>query len=192
MEECPVCDDSFNTEHGMMTHKSMVHGRPTKECEICGEVFDYQPKREKTVRYCSSDCQYKSMVKDRILVSCDNCGDSTEKYPSKIERCNNFFCSTQCRHNYFRGNNHPRYTGYTSDNFYGVEWSDWRNRILDKYEVCQKCGKSGNQIHHIIPVNQFKEVTEAHFEENLTRLCASCHMIVENNWSISKQKEELL
>lgn len=189
--KCEVCKDIFDTKHGMLTHKSMKHGKPTKECKVCGDTFTHQPARN-NAKYCSEDCQYKSLEVDKVSVDCDNCEEIVMKYPREIDKYEKLFCSTDCRHNYFTKENHPRYTGYTSENFYGVSWDSWRNKILDKYNNCQRCGENAEQVHHIKPVNEFTQVQDAHYEDNLTLLCASCHMIVENNWNIERQKNKLL
>lgn len=86
----------------------------TCQCQICHKFFDVQPKtlRSKTKqgrknpgRFCSRAC-YGKFIRNRISVTCDNCGLVFAKHPSKLMPHN--FCSQSCAATY---NNTHKTTG---------------------------------------------------------------------------------
>jgi 5-methylcytosine-specific restriction endonuclease McrA len=74
--------------------------------------------------------------------------------------------------------------------YYGSAWDEKRKQVLkrDNYE-CQNCGVDEDthkkrrgfslHVHHIVPLREFDDVTEANRLENLVSVCASCHNEVE-------------
>jgi 5-methylcytosine-specific restriction endonuclease McrA len=81
------------------------------------------------------------------------------------------------------GKNNPNWRGGYSRR-YGSGWNLARERIIDRDGVCQACHHDGSEarleVHHIIPVRQFRQadnatLEEAHQPENLVLLCRTCH-----------------
>ncbi|MGD9938624.1 MAG: HNH endonuclease [Clostridia bacterium] len=58
---------------------------------------------------------------------------------------------------------------------YGSGWRQARDRQLQAFPKCQRCGAPAVAVHHILPVLQ----GGTHASDNLVSLCDSCHMIVE-------------
>lgn len=194
---CEECSDSFSSEHALNTHISMVHGKPEKICVTCGNSFKVQPCRVENAKYCSKECQYKSLEVDRLSTNCDNCNNHLERRKLEIDKRENIFCDVECRVEYFKGENHPRWDdGYYNLDLgdYGPKWEDYRESIISRDGVCQLCKNNpeNKQVHHIIPVKEFSTIENAHQLDNLVLLCPSCHMTVEHNWSVDKQKEKFI
>ena len=58
------------------------------------------------------------------------------------------------------------------------EWRKIRLNILERdNDICQYCGETGCEVHHIIPY-RFSKSDE---EKNLITVCRPCHVEVENN-----------
>jgi len=92
--ECPTCSkDDFESESGMKTHHSVVHGESIAGvecvCEECGNVFrgtKYNPSK-----YCSRECYYESLKLERG--DCKWCGLEI----AQERRHGVKFCSQKCR-----------------------------------------------------------------------------------------------
>jgi len=61
----------------------------------------------------------------------------------------------------------------------GQAWTNLRKRWLMAQPSCQRCGKPGDHVHHIVPrciaPLRTMDVT------NLMTLCVDCHRIVHND-----------
>lgn len=95
MPDCSDCDKSFDSTHGLKTHRSMMHGRPTVTCEECGDSFEVKPANKDSAKFCSSDCKYSSFEVDRIDKVCQQCDESYTVLPSQSQRSK--FCSKECQ-----------------------------------------------------------------------------------------------
>lgn len=70
----------------------------TKHCKICGKEFKVPVWRALTAKYCSKECQSKSLKAESNLV-CPACGKTFHRKPSHINRfkgLQGFFCSKEC------------------------------------------------------------------------------------------------
>ena len=73
----------------------------------------------------------------------------------------------------------PSKHGPRVDAFYhGKAWKRMRQRIIDERAgLCEKCGKKGTEVHHIIELND-ENVTDPSIAlnpKNLMLLCRACH-----------------
>jgi len=72
----------------------------------------------------------------------------------------------------------PDSTGY-----YGQNWHNIREQIIERDEVCQICDHDGSDnrmdVHHIEPLHTFNSPNEANKLDNLVLLCWPCHKEVE-------------
>ena len=83
------------------------------------------------------------------------------------------------------GENHPNWLGGHIDSR-GPNWQEQRQKALERDGYsCQKCGETDGRldVHHIIPYRYFDDYITANELDNLTTLCHSCHMHVENNFT---------
>lgn len=95
METCPECEKSFNSEHGLSTHYSMVHDKPEVECNECGSIFKTSITKEEDRKFCSREC-YQKNESSRKSVDCYNCGKTFEVLSSRYENTKKQFCSSEC------------------------------------------------------------------------------------------------
>jgi len=95
MPVCSTCEKPFDSEHGLKTHRSMMHGRPTVACQECGESFEVKPANKEKSKFCSAECKYKSFEVDRVDKVCEQCGDNYKVLPSQSDRSK--FCSKECQ-----------------------------------------------------------------------------------------------
>lgn len=71
-------------------------------CGDCGDDMTIKRYRyeQSENNYCSDECQWNSMRKEKVTIECENCEKEKEKYPSHAERVNKNFCSEKCRIEY--------------------------------------------------------------------------------------------
>lgn len=114
----------------------------------------------------------KATRSPKVVLTCEMCGASFQRYPSQIKRPNQGrFCSHSCARssphvNRPRGETHP---GWLDGN------SSYRQRALEHYGAyCSECGYDKHlsllDVHH----KDFKRTD--HRLANLVVLCIRCHM----------------
>jgi len=126
-----------------------------------------------------------------MIAECANCGREIERFESEIFEDN--VCSDSC----FKEVHSEKMSGKRNPNWkegrrpdYGYAWSQIREQvILRDNERCQVCGlcreKSENildrdlTVHHIEPLREFSDVSDAHENDNLVTVCQRCHPKVE-------------
>jgi len=101
--QCPTCQrDDFASEHGVKLHHAKIHGESLstdeKECEFCGDTFEYYPDNSHTPRFCCYGCRDSYMAEERSgstdTFVCEVCEEEAEVpswYTSKRR-----FCSISC------------------------------------------------------------------------------------------------
>lgn len=100
MSVCPWdgCDYE-SSDLGVKQHHKRTHGESlstvTAMCEFCGEEYERQQSNKGGGSYCSQEC-YKKDDRERVLVTCAECGSDVEKWPSEVSDTENF-CSRQCK-----------------------------------------------------------------------------------------------
>ena len=127
--ECPSCDETFDTKRGVKIHHARTHGESlvfeVVKCDECGSEFEKRSAKmsgyEQT--FCSAECQHKS-YNQKEPVSCDNCGKTLRRSPSKINENN--FCSVGCRGEWM------------SQNATGKKSPNWKGGEVES--VCKRCG----------------------------------------------------
>ncbi len=81
------------------------------------------------------------------------------------------------------GAQNPQWKGGVSDS-YGPGWTKARERVRERDEVCQHCGREGDDrqfdVHNILPFRLFDQADDtstekAHEPGNLVLLCRPCH-----------------
>lgn len=201
--ECPTCGRTdFKSDRGMKSHHAKIHGESiagfTYPCEECGSDVKYKQRREGCEHFCSKECESDYREKNGRLIGvdgedhpsakgevieCDICGVEFYCKASQLERRR--FCSQSClaKHNSNRtGRDHHRWKeGAGRENYAGVWWANRKQALeRDDYE-CQICGRGEEElgrnpdVHHIIPVHEFDELSEMHAVENLITLCRQHH-----------------
>jgi len=114
-----------------------------------------------------------------VRLDCDYCGDEMVVSRSRHERGEHTFCSRDCCDNhkseYWIGDNNPLYKGGPIN--YGQGWHRAREERLEHdSHTCQDCGSDSDlEVHHIRPVRQFDNPSDAHYLDNLITLCKDCH-----------------
>lgn len=126
-----------------------------KKCKICGTTFVVPHWRKNTAKYCSVNCQRKSLHGEQN-VTCTNCGKSFHMKPYRQKRSNRnvgYFCSKKCFNEYkkvwFVGANNHQYglRGKLNSSFKGDVIAT-KNNHLNEAEVyaphridANKCGR---------------------------------------------------
>lgn len=173
---CKICNKTFTIN----TSKIQVDGnycsskcrkkRKLHKCEICNN--DFRSDRSST-RFCSEKCRLVGINQNTISTICNCCEVEFERPTYTFAEGKRYFCSKKCAQRQFARENPARY---------GSNWSRIRERKVKKDDyTCSKCGEQnfepyGLNVHHIIPIEVFENVNEAHYEENLETMCFKCHM----------------
>lgn len=171
-------------------------GRETTCCDSCGSEFRYYPSNKEGV-YCSNCVQEaKGLLPDnpsekgkRIQTECLYCDKKMIVRPSRENsRSRGTFCDMDCYGDWLSenvvGKDHHQWEG-GSINYTGKWWRVRRKALKRDGRTCQNCGKHESElgttpdVHHIIRVRDYDDPQEAHFLNNVTTLCRSCHRNVE-------------
>lgn len=94
--DCPEsdCGRTFDTEHGMKTHRGHAHpesARKTAVCKHCDEEFE--PGYGSTGTYCSNEC-CTADKRVRVTLVCEQCNEEFElpRHQAKGRK----YCSNEC------------------------------------------------------------------------------------------------
>ena len=151
-------------------------------CPTCGKKI--RRIQSDTRVYCSAKCSWQAgrptRRRKRDFI-CAWCGTSFSIAPS-ARLGKRAFCSHSCSAKWwaefgYHGADHPNWRG-GYPNGYEHRWIEIRKKMLERVgEICQSCKKPSNrlEVHHLIPLRCFKQISEAHFEGNLIVLCVKCH-----------------
>lgn len=126
--QCPTCDETFPTEHGLKCHHTHVHGeslvRETDSCAQCGAEVEYLPSiYEAKNRFCNDDC-WGEFLNEGVEAICKLCGECYSIPPSKEDETN--FCSNECQNEWMRTSNKNR----------GKNHPNWNSIVIE----CTWCG----------------------------------------------------
>lgn len=203
MLSCEYCGNEFSSEHGLNTHKSMVHDANIVSCFSCGnDVKKALNKIERDDRhFCSNECKnvwMRSLTGEESFAwkggpIHKNCEFCDKKYTIKqSESDNSRFCSLDCmslwKSENWRGSDCPNWDGGHQKS-YGPMWNSIREGIRERDECCKLCGMGIKEhedeygrkpdVHHIEPIKSFDSFEEANDKSNLVMLCRDCHAKVE-------------
>ena len=176
---CSWCESEFNVPHHRIEQSEKLFC-PDSDC--VGKWFSENKSGEDSPLY------------DRVDASCEWCNSSLEIIESIREKYDKHFCSdSECRANWISENltkeDHPTWSPGGNNVYYGPNWDEQREKVLERDKVCQVCGmdveehidKYGRNldVHHIVPINEFDDFSKANDISNLVLLCRSCHRGVE-------------
>lgn len=159
-----------------MSHPSI---RRDVICSNCGNEFD--KPRSKAARqdnhFCDRECfnewhtgeNNHQFSKAKAELSCDECGETFERYRSKINESN--FCSQECKAEFARKDK-------WDDGFYqSSQWETKREEIRKRDDQqCVWCGSSDEElhVHHLRPISAGGSKLD---DKNLITLCQQCHTV---------------
>lgn len=158
--ECPTCNGSFVSEHGVKVHHKSAHGESLKTrvvvtCAWCGDEKETYPYlAEKNDRhFCSNGCKGNWRSENwvgenapawsggKVTIECDECGSEREVYPAVAASRTHHFCpGRECYGKWLSATN-------------GSDHHLW-NRTTVECEWCGK-GKDVKRVHY--------EAQELHF-----------------------------
>lgn len=181
------CDDC--NPNGGRNNGNWKDAKDTADCRLCGDTFRYYPSDKRGV-YCPSCVRgsggflgtpYEEVREiERVIRRCEHCGREMELLKSYVEydKGHGRFCSQDCRNLAMKEEN-----GAVS---YNKGWAALRRRAIERdNKCCQECGVHRSEldfdldVHHIVPVRDFKRPSEAHTLKNVVCLCRSCHISLE-------------
>jgi len=180
------------------SNPSWSGGKTTLTCEYCESEYKVTPAKSEDSRFCSQRClsEWRSENErgedhpsySSISVNCDNCGGTFTRQPHAYTKDGNHFCDQDCfgewKSEHHRGEDHPCYKGGSVDR--RGDWYQKRRETLarDNYE-CRACGTTREEhynqydrdleVHHVVPVREFNDPTDANSLGNLVTACIPCH-----------------
>jgi len=150
---------------------------PHVKCKICMSEFYARPSHIKVGRgvYCSNQCHYEDVRKNRIEHKCFTCGAEVYRTEARINnsKSRKFFCSKSCqtrwRNTVFVGEKHNNWKGGIGINY--------RSILINsgEHEVCKLCDLKDKRVlavHHI-DKNRLNDSVK-----NLAWLWHNCHRLV--------------
>lgn len=173
---CKICKKDFKlTKHKIQKDGNYCSDACRKKkfksnCFVCNK--EYRTDRKGT-KYCSEKCNKIGTKRKMVKCNCDCCGVEFERPSFTVASNKRAFCSKKCGQRQFARENPNRY---------GSRWSRIRERKVKKDNyTCNRCKKQtfepyGLNVHHIVPIEEFSIIEEAHIESNLETLCYECHM----------------
>lgn len=184
---CDDCNPNAGPHNG-----NWRNAKETGECRLCGRSFEYYPSDKPGV-YCPT-CVKESgeflgvpyhEVHDikRVRRECEHCGEKFTLLRSDVERDRRAgrFCSHKCLCLAMKESNTPE--------TYNRGWAKIKRQARERDEyTCRKCGIKEEEleqrldVHHIKPVREFDEPSDAHTMGNVMCLCRVCH--VKTEWDL--------
>lgn len=76
----------------------------------------------------------------KIVVRCNNCGNTIERYPSQVKKRNKFFCDKICDSEFNIGSNNPNYGNKWSEEQRFAQSQLIKTKVTDEYR--QKAGSA--------------------------------------------------
>lgn len=153
-----------------------------RDCPACGARYraDVVRLRHGRQTTCSRACSYelRAAAKRRaVTLTCIGCGATFTRCPSHAQSDSGKgkFCTRECRDRHRVGELHPQHLG-GPEGHRGPNWQAQRRKARRRDGgICQECGGTGTDVHHIRPFRLFDDYREANALENLVLLCRPCH-----------------
>lgn len=154
------------------------------KCAWCGVVKLLRPSQVKKRKYCSRDCEHKSLTKYTNYF-CLNCGNPNSSGRRKF--CSALCAKTSAYNPNWRGGITSEHRALRNSNRY----KEWRTAVFERDNyTCLLCGQVGGnlQADHRYPWALFPELR---FDvDNGQTLCDWCHALKPKNFgSIEKFME---
>ena len=152
IKTCLTCGKEFTTNYSIQKYccakcrdkasykrSNLSKNNVKKICEVCGKVFYCGKWRKDTAKYCSIECQNKSLHGELNQI-CTNCGKKFHMKQYQFNRYNRnmgVFCSRECLNKYkktwFKGENNHQFglKGPLNFSFKGEEISNKNNKLID-------------------------------------------------------------
>jgi 5-methylcytosine-specific restriction endonuclease McrA len=126
---------------------------------------------------------------------CDWCGEPVNR-PASDFHGKRAFCNSRCmaewQSEFVSGVAHPRWQGGPPRS-YGIGWREARRSAMQRANgLCQRCGKTARDVHHLLPIRYFARLQDAHFASNLISVCFRCHTAEHRNLQASMPLLDLL
>lgn len=200
----PECQHEWQSEELVGEDAGGWGGGPvTTDCEVCGEPTAVKQSiyEQRDHHMCSPECRHEWQIGRSVgennpfwkggkeTTECFQCGGPVERWPSRIERQPNHFCSPECtsewRSENYTGENHPNWEGGTFP--YGAGWTKAkREKVRERQgRRCAGCGVRESDlprklsVHHIQKARTFEDDEARNDDSNLVAVCLSCHRAFE-------------
>lgn len=192
LEYCDDCDPNAGSNNG-----NWDAAKQTASCVECGSTFEYYPSDKDGV-YCPSCIEESDGLlpenpaerMQRVSTDCPACGTEQRVLPSLLgRRKRGVFCDLQCYGEWLSENivGEDHHCWKDSESPYAHGWSSVRRaaRVRDDFQ-CRVCGKPKSEmgrnpdVHHVTPIREFENPSNAHRMDNVISLCRSCHRKAEN------------
>lgn len=152
-----------------------------KVCEICNKNYNPRNKKQK---YCSVDCQHKSLRKpklEKIKTTCLFCGVEFYTLPNKLEKGKSKYCCRKCKD----GHQKIIYTGKTNPTYGKKHSEDWKKnasiRVKKLWETEQYINKIKEGMSSFVNRNGYWPGTDE--ESNIKRKKTMIERFgVNHNW----------
>lgn len=197
------CKAEWQSEH-VTGQNHPNYNSHTRDCDMCGETYEYPAHLEGETRFCSRECQlecvhtsenspsgedHPNWVGESETRSCEHCGENFTRRPYSTD----VYCSIECAREgegkKRSGENHPHWKGGVSKSltealrkFISNEsWYSIRERHAGNQE-CSLCGVQSSELdrrlslHHIVPLT----TGGTNGDWNLMPVCEGCHRKVES------------
>ena len=151
-------------------------------CKNCGKEFTVDYKNCPQM-FCSNECQGLALSKEKhwawkggpSTYTCDFCGKEYEDYKYK-ENEEHHFCSRNCMHKYFSGENSPRWIDGLNRLYPNEFNNDLKETVRERDDrVCQICGMPEKNFHCNLHIHHIDKDKFNLKEDNLISLCPHCH-----------------
>lgn len=173
---CKICETNFLlSKHNIQKDGNYCSDMCRKqryelECKNCNSSFRAD---RTTTNYCSSNCELEGNRNNLRTSICACCNLEFSRPSHTLPSNKRHFCSNRCAQRQFSRENPNRY----GNNWYRIREKKVRQ---DNY-TCNECheqklGKYELHVHHVIPIEEFDNIDDAHYNDNLETLCYECHM----------------